>query len=68
MADPFTRAKLQLLDRAMHDGRLTPAARLVFYDIIQHVNRVSGDAWPSELRLAGRLNSHQRHGLQSLAG
>ena len=35
MADPFSRAKYRLLDRAMHDGRLTPASRLVFYEIIQ---------------------------------
>lgn len=55
VADPFARAKHKLLDRAMRDGRLTPASRLVFYEIIQHVNRVSGDAWPSEVRLADRL-------------
>ena len=55
MADPFSQAKHRLLDRAMRDGRLTPASRLVFYEIIQHVNRVSGDAWPSEARLANRL-------------
>jgi hypothetical protein len=40
MADPFSQAKHRLLDRAMRDGRLTPASRLVFYEIIQHVNRV----------------------------
>ena len=55
MADPFTRAKLKLLDQAMLDGKLTPAARVVFYDITQHINRVSGSAWPSQVRLAGRL-------------
>jgi len=55
MADPFSQAKHRLLDRAMRDGRLTPASRLVFYEIIQHVNPVSGDAWPSEARLANRL-------------
>jgi hypothetical protein len=55
MADPFTRAKLRLLDRGMHDGRLTAGSRLVFYEIIQHVNRVSGNAWPSEERIANRL-------------
>ena len=56
MADAFTRAKLRLLDCAMHDGRLTPSSRLVFYEIVQHINRVSGNAWPSELRLADRLH------------
>ena len=56
MADAFTSAKLRLLNDAMHDGRLTPSSRLVFYEIVQHINRVSGNAWPSELRLADRLH------------
>lgn len=56
MADAFTRAKLRRLNEAMHDGRLTASSRLVFYEIVQHINRVSGNAWPSELRLAERLH------------
>lgn len=60
MADTFTRAKLRLQDRGMHDARLTPAARLVFYEILQHLNRVSGDAWPSEERIARNLGIEVR--------
>ncbi|MBS0245500.1 MAG: helix-turn-helix domain-containing protein [Proteobacteria bacterium] len=55
MADAFTRAKLRRLDGAMRDSRLTASTRVVFYEIVQHINRVSGNAWPSELRLAQRL-------------
>jgi hypothetical protein len=60
MADAFTRAKLRLQDRGMHDARLTAAARLVFYEILQHLNRVSGDAWPSEERIARNLGIEVR--------
>lgn len=60
MADAWTRRKLELQDRVMHDARLTPAARLVFYEILQHVNRKSGDAWPSEKRLADNLGLEER--------
>src|SRR5260221_645213 len=60
MADPYTRAKMRLQDRGMHDERLTPAARLVFYEILSHLNRVSGDAWPSEERIAIRLGLEVR--------
>lgn len=44
----------------MHDGRLTATARLVFYEILDHVNRVSGDAWPSEQRISDRLGFDER--------
>jgi hypothetical protein len=60
MADAFTHAKLRLQDRGMHDARLTPAARLVFYEILYHLNRVSGDAWPSEERIARNLGIEVR--------
>ena len=32
----------------MHDGRLSPRARCVAYEIGRHINAVTGEAWPSQ--------------------
>lgn len=55
MADAFTRAKMRFLDRGMHDARATYGARMVLYEIVRHLNRVSGDAWPSQETIARNL-------------
>lgn len=39
----------------MRDGTLTPATRLVGWEIYWCVNKVSGEAWPSEETIARRL-------------
>lgn len=53
--DPFIRKKYEWLETVMHDGRLSPSARLVAYEIARHLNRVTGDAWPSQQTMARLL-------------
>ncbi len=55
MADPFTRRKYEWLEAVMHDGRLSASARLVAYEIARHLNKVTGDAWPSQQTIADLL-------------
>ena len=52
-ADAFTKARLRSIDRLMRDTHLTPSARLVGWNLYSRLNRVTGDAWPSE-ELIGR--------------
>ena len=39
----------------MHDGRLSPRARCVAYEIARHINAVTGEAWPSQERMRKNL-------------
>lgn len=39
----------------MHDSTLTPLTRMVGYEIACHLNRVSGQAWPSQETIRKRL-------------
>lgn len=55
MADNFARLKFRWLDRLMHDTTLSATERLVGYEIGCHLNSKSGDAWPSQARIAARL-------------
>lgn len=54
-SDIFTRRKFEWLQTVMHDGKLSASARLVCYEIARHLNKVSGDAWPSEETVARNL-------------
>jgi len=60
MADDFARQRMQMQDRIVHDGGLTASTRLVGIEILGHLNRVTGDAWPSEMRIATRLGLNIR--------
>lgn len=60
MADEFTRRKLQAVDRLMYDYRLNPTERLVGFDIYSRLNRVTGDAWPSQETIASALRLSAR--------
>jgi hypothetical protein len=51
----FTRARLQAADELRRNGNLSAAARLVGWEILSCVNRVSGCAYPSEETIADRL-------------
>ncbi len=55
MSESFARMKWRWLDRAMHDGRLSPRARCVAYEIGRHINAVTGEAWPSQETMRGNL-------------
>jgi Helix-turn-helix domain len=50
----FYRQKARLRDAILHDQQLTPTARLVGYEIADHLNHKTGDAWPSQETLADR--------------
>lgn len=48
----FAKQKALLKDAILHDRRLTPSARLIGYEIADHLNFKTGNAWPSRQRLA----------------
>jgi hypothetical protein len=56
----FMRAKLQALDNLRRDGRLSPSARLVGWEIFSRTNRFSGRAFPSEETIAKCLSIGKR--------
>jgi hypothetical protein len=56
----FNRIRLAFLDRLRRDARLTPAARLVGWEIGSRINNVSGDAWPAQETIASALGLDSR--------
>lgn len=52
MADDFTRRQFQWLDQVAADPAVTAAGFLLAYRIAKHLNRGTGDAWPSQATLA----------------
>jgi len=58
--------RLAFLDRLRRDGRLTPLARLVGWEIISCVNSVSGKAWPSQGTIAFRLSIDKRSVIRAI--
>ncbi len=52
----FVRQKARLRDAILHDKRLTRAARRIGYEIADHLNCQTGDAWPSQDTLADRTD------------
>lgn len=68
--DPFTRRKLEWLDRVADDvgtlGRKGMLAFRVAYELLRHLNRATGDAFPGQDRLAqlcGVTNTAVRNAL-----
>jgi hypothetical protein len=55
MASEFDRARMQMQDLLLHEGQLTPAARLVGIELLRRVNRVCGYAWPRSQSVATAL-------------
>jgi Helix-turn-helix domain len=51
----FARARLQAADELRRDGKLSPTARLVGWEIFSCINRANGQAYPSEQTIASRL-------------
>jgi hypothetical protein len=54
-SENFARTKWRFLDTLMEDGRLSPRARCVGYEIVKHLNAVTFDAWPSQETIRKRL-------------
>jgi hypothetical protein len=52
MADDFTRRQFQWLDQVAADPAVTAAGFVLAYRIAKHLNRGTGDAWPSQVTLA----------------
>jgi hypothetical protein len=52
MADDFTRRRFQWLDQVAADPAVTAAGFVLAYRIAKHLNRGTGDAWPSQATLA----------------
>ena len=59
-ADAHTRDRLRWLDQVMADRDLTPFAFSVAYVVASHVSRETGDAWPSQARIAEVVRSTER--------
>jgi hypothetical protein len=55
MADDYTRRQFQWLDQIAADPAITAAGFVLAYRIAKHVNRESGDAWPSQPLLATEM-------------
>jgi hypothetical protein len=55
MADDFTRRQFQWLDQIAADPAVTAAGFLLAYRIAKHINRETGDAWPSQPLLATEM-------------
>jgi len=51
----FARARLQAADELRRNGKLSATARLVGLEIFSCINRVNGQAYPSEQTIASRL-------------
>ena len=56
----FRREKARFRDAIIHDASLSPAARLVGYEIADNINVRSGDAWPSQEYIGRRLGIEVR--------
>jgi hypothetical protein len=52
LADDFTRRQFAWLDQVAADPAVTAAGFLLAYRIAKHINRGTGDAWPSQPLLA----------------
>jgi hypothetical protein len=52
MADDFTKRQFQWLDQVAADPKVSAAGFVVAYRIAKHINRSTGDAWPSQATLA----------------
>lgn len=52
MGDDFTKRQFQWLDGVAADPTVTAAGFLLAYRIVKHINRGTGDAWPSQATLA----------------
>src|ERR1700722_1083558 len=52
MADDCTRRQFQWLDQVAADPAVTAAGFVLAYRIAKHLNRGTGDAWPSQATLA----------------
>src|SRR5437016_2114755 len=48
MADDFTRRQFLWLDQVADDPAVTAAGFLLAYRIAKHINRGTGEAWPSQ--------------------
>ena len=59
-ADAHTRDRFRWLDQVLADQAMTPFAFAVAYALSSHVNRDSGEAWPSQSRLAEIVGSTDR--------
>lgn len=59
-ADAHTRDRLRWLDQVLADRELTAFAFAVAYVIAGHVNRETGEAWPSQATIAGKVGSTDR--------
>jgi DNA-binding transcriptional regulator YhcF (GntR family) len=55
MAHPFHRNKMRWLNAVIYDCGVSPMSCRIAYLIADHLNSVSGIAWPSIDRMAGRL-------------
>jgi hypothetical protein len=52
MADDFTRRQFRWLDQVAADPQVSAAGFVLAYRIAKHINRGTGDAWPSQATLA----------------
>jgi len=55
MADDFTRRQFLWLDQVANDPAVTAAGFLLAYRIAKHINRGTGEAWPSQPLLAAEV-------------
>jgi hypothetical protein len=55
LSDDFTRRRFEWLDQITADPAVTPAGFVLAYWIAKHINRNSGDAWPSQPLLATEM-------------
>jgi biotin operon repressor len=55
MATQFQRNKMKWLNAINYDCALSPMTCRVAFVIADHLNQVSGDAWPSERRISSKL-------------
>jgi hypothetical protein len=56
VASEFDRARMQMQDRLLRDGRLSSSARLVGVYLLGRVNRATGCAWPASNTVAADLH------------
>ncbi len=52
--------RAEFYDRIVSDSRLSHAATRVAWRLVNHINDETGECFPSEERLAGQLNIHER--------
>lgn len=67
--DTFTKNRLEWVERIAADNRLPPSSLRVAVFIAKHLNRASGDAWPSQERLAAETCLPERtvcYGIKAL--